>query len=102
MTWERHQDKIITKANRQLGMIRRTCYFIKNIAHKRSLNIAIVSSLFEHCGVVTAINKFEPIKKKAIIWIIADGNKEYSEQEYHSKLHKLELLPHHHFLLLES
>ena len=32
MTWERHHDKIITKANRQLGMIRRTCHSIKNIA----------------------------------------------------------------------
>ena len=32
MTWERHQDKIITKANRQhlfLGMIRRTYHFVK-------------------------------------------------------------------------
>ena len=65
--WETHQDK--TKANRQLGMIRRTCHFVKNIAQKRSLYIAIVKSLFEHCGeiwgptVVTTINKFEPIYK---------------------------------------
>ena len=29
MAWERHQDKIITKANRQLGMIRQTCHFVK-------------------------------------------------------------------------
>ena len=102
MTWEKHQDKIITKANRQLGMIRRTCHFVKNIAPKRSLYIAIVRSLFEHCGeiwglnVVTTIDKFEPIQKKAVKWILAEGNK-YSEEEYHSKLHKLELLPLHFF-----
>ena len=41
---------------------------------------------------VTAVNKFEPIQKKAVKWILAEGNKKYSEQEYHSKLHKLELL----------
>ena len=98
MTWERHQDNIITKANRQLGMTRRTCHFVKNIAQKRSLYTVIVRSLFEHCGeirgpnLVTIINKFEPIQKKAVKWILAEGNKKYSEQEYHSKLHKLELL----------
>ena len=68
----KQQDKIITKANRQLGLIRRTCHFIKNVTQKRSLYIAQVRSLFEHCGeiwgpnVVTAINKFEPIQKRAV------------------------------------
>ena len=108
MAWERHQDKIITKANRQLGMIRRTCHFVKNIAQKRSLYIAIVRSLFEHCGeiwgpnVVTTINKFEPIQKKAVKWILAEGNKKYSKQEYHSKLPKLELLPLHYFFAVKK
>ena len=87
-------------------MIRRTCHFVKNIAQKHSLYIAIVRSLFEHCGeiwglnVVTTINKFEPIQKKAVKSILAEGNKKYSEQEYHSKLHKLELLPLHYFVFL--
>ena len=40
-----------------------------------------------------AINKFEPIQKRAVKWILAEGKEKYSEQEYHSKLHKLELLP---------
>ena len=89
-------------------MIRQTCHFVKNIAQKRSLYIAIVKSLFEHCGeiwgpnVVTTINKFEPIQKKAVKWILAEGNKKYSEQEYHSKLHKLELLPLHYFFAVKK
>ena len=89
-------------------MKRRTCHFIKNIAQKRSLYIAIVRSLFEHCGeiwvpnVVTTINKFEHIQKKAVKWILAEGNKKYSEQEYHSKLHKLELLPLHYFFAVKK
>ena len=67
MSWGKQQDKIITKANRQLGLIRRTCHFIKNVTQKRSLYIALVRSLFEHGGeiwgpnVATAINKFETI-----------------------------------------
>ena len=108
MTWERHQDNIITKANRQLGMTKRTCHFVKNIAQKRSLYIAIVRILFEHCGeiwgpnVVTTINKFEPIQKKAVKWILVGGNKKYNEQEYQSKLHKLELLPMHYFFAVKK
>ena len=72
MSWEEQQDKIIMKASRQLGLIRRTCHFIKNIAQKHSLYIALVRSLLEHWGeiwgpnVVTAVNKFEPIQKKAV------------------------------------
>ena len=108
MSWEKQQDKIIMKANRQLGLIRRTCHFIRNITQKRSLYITLVRSLFEHCGeiwgpnVVTAVNKFEPIQKKAVNWILAEGNKKYSEQEYHSKLHKLELLPLPYFFAVKK
>ena len=50
MIWKKQPDKIIMKANRQLGLIRRTCHFIRNITQKRSLYIALVRSLFEHCG----------------------------------------------------
>ena len=89
-------------------MIRRICHFVKNIAQKRSLYIAIVRSLSEHCreiwgpNVATAIDKFKPIQKKAIKWTLAEGNKKYSEQEYHSKLHKLELLPLHYFFAVKK
>ena len=89
-------------------MIRRTCHFIRNVTQKHSLYIALVRSLFEHCGeiwgrnVVTAVNKFEPIQKKAVKWILAEGNKKYSEQEYHSKLHKLELLPLPYFFAVKK
>ena len=53
-------------------------------------------------NVVTTINKFEPIQKKAVKWILAEGNKKYSEQEYHSKLHRLELLPLHYFFAVKK
>ena len=81
---------------------------LKNIAQKCSLYIAIVRSLFEHCGEIwgpnlaTTINKFKPIPKIAVKWILAEGNKKYSEQKYHSKLHKLELLPLHYFFAVKK
>ena len=45
MSWEKQQDKIIMKANRQLGLIRRTCHFIRNITQKRSLVVYIWVSI---------------------------------------------------------
>ena len=70
LNWEPQQQYIISKASRQLGLLRRSCHFIKNCTQKRSLYITVVRSLFEHCGeiwtpnVVVAEQKFEPIRKK--------------------------------------
>ena len=33
MSWEKQQDKIIMKANKQLGLIRRTCHFIRSVLY---------------------------------------------------------------------
>ena len=89
---------MILKANRQLGLIKRACHFIKDVSQKRALYIALVRSIFEHCGeiwgpnTVTAKNKFEPIQMRAVKWVLGEINKSYSEQEYYNKLHDLELL----------
>ena len=32
LNWESHQDKILIKANRQLGLTKRTCFFVKNVS----------------------------------------------------------------------
>ena len=66
ITWDSHQNSIISKASRQLGL--QTCHFIKNQSQKRALYITLVRSLFEHCGeiwgpnAVVAQNQFEPIQ----------------------------------------
>ena len=68
LTRDSHHDFICKKASRQLGLLRRTCHFVKNPYKKRSLYIMIVRSLFEHCGELwapveyVAANKFEPIQ----------------------------------------
>ena len=78
LNWETQQDKILLKAKRQLGMTKRICYFVKNVSQKRSLYITLVRSLFKHSGEiwgpnpVIAKNKFEPLQKRAVKWILGE------------------------------
>ena len=50
ITWDSHQNSIISKVLRQLGLLKRTCHFIRNQSQKRALYITLVRSLFEHYG----------------------------------------------------
>ena len=86
----------------------RTCHFVKNYNQKRSLYMALIRSLFEHCGEIWAPNtiiagqNFEPIQKKAIEWILNERHKKYTKTEYINKLHKLDLLPMYNFFSLKK
>ena len=50
LNWDIHQATIFSKANKQFGLFMRTCHFVKNYNQKWSLNMALIRSLFEHCG----------------------------------------------------
>ena len=108
LNWESYQDKIILKANRQLGLTKRLCFFAKYVSQKRPLYITLVRSLFEHCGeiwspnAIIAKNKFEPLQKRAVTWILGDMTKKCNDQEYQRKLHKLDLLPIHDFFVVKK
>ena len=99
ISWDMQHNSVITKASRQLGLLMtmRTCHFVKNQNQKRTLYITLVKSLFEHCGeiwapnAVVAQNKFEPIQKRAVKWILGELNLKYNENEYISKLKLLDL-----------
>ena len=97
LTWDSHHDFICKKASRQLGLLCRTCHFVKNPNKKRSLYIMIVRSLFEHCGEIwapleyIAANKFEPIQKQAVKWITNKQSSFLNESEYCNALKKLDL-----------
>ena len=64
-TWHEHQQSIITKVSQMLGLTKRTCHFVTNYNRKRTLYLALVRSLFEHCVTVwrptetVNIDKFE-------------------------------------------
>ena len=45
-----HYEKLLTKANQQLGILKRTCHFVTNNNERRVLYLALVRSQFEHCS----------------------------------------------------
>ena len=99
-TFNEHCEQIISKANQQYGLIRRTCHFINDLKRKRILYLARVRSQFEHCSQVwrpnnkTMVDKFESIQKKSIKWILNEEEHSYhSLKVYHSKCKQVNLLP---------
>ena len=42
LKWQLHCERIISKASQKFGLLRRTCYFLKEKAKCRSLYIALV------------------------------------------------------------
>ena len=52
LSWNNHIDKITSKANRILGLIKRTCGRFKDVPTLRTLYLALVRSQLEFCSVV--------------------------------------------------
>ena len=100
LTWTEQCNFLYSKANRMLGLARRTCHFIKNFRKKRSIYLALVRSQFEHCstvwrpGTITSKNKIESIQKKAVKWILKKPmyNNSLSPPEYFTICKELNLL----------
>ena len=99
LTWTDHCNYLYSKANRNLGLLRRTCHFINNIRQRRNLYLALVRSQFEHCSSVwspsskVTMNKIEAIQKKCVKWILGEEFYSYTTETYFKKLKLLELLP---------
>ena len=99
LSWSKHQDLILSKALSQFNLLRRTCHFVKNSTKKRTLYLTIVRSLFEHCSSIwapslaTVTNRFEPLQKRCVKWILNEQFFSYSDSVYHTKLHELKIMP---------
>ena len=99
LNWKEHVFYICSKANRMLGLVKRTCHFVKNPSQKRALYVSLVSSQFNHCSSVwrpdsiVLLNKLERVQVKAIKWILSEWNTFYSNIEYFKKCKELDLLP---------
>ena len=71
LSWNNHIDKIASKANRILGLIKRTCRGLKDVPTQRTLYLALVRSQLEFCSVVWSpyqacnIMKLERIQRRA-------------------------------------
>ena len=99
LNWKEHVFYICSKANRMLGLVKRTCHFVRNSTQKRVLYLSLVSSQFNHCSSVwrpdsiALLNKIERFQVKAIKWILSEWNTFYSDVEYFKKCKELDLLP---------
>ena len=71
LSWNNHIDKITSKANKILGLIKRTCRGLKDVSTQRTLYLALVRSQLEFCSVVWSpyqasnIMKLEQIQRRA-------------------------------------
>ena len=95
-----HCERILSKAKQQLGMVRRTCYFVNDIKRRRALYLSLVRSQFEHCTPIwrptgkTMLQKFESLQKYCIKWILSEEYIRYNLNiTYIQKCRQVNLLP---------
>ena len=99
LSWSSQCDNLVNKANNQLALVRRSCYFILDYKQRRVLYLSLVRSIFEHCCQVWApqskksLNSFDLLQKRAVKWILKEQHMSYSDTEFLNKQHKLDLLP---------
>ena len=99
LSWNQHIFYLCSKANRMLGLVKRTCKFVKEHNQKRVLYLSLVSSQFNHCSPVwrpasvTLLNKIERVQVNAIKWILCEEGSTYTDLAYFKKCRELELLP---------
>ena len=69
LSWNAHVDKISSKANKILGLIKRTCRGLNDATTLRTLYCALVRSHLDYCTVVWSprcVDKLERIQRRAI------------------------------------
>ena len=92
-------DRLLSKANQQFGLTKRTCHFVNDTKRKRALFLSLVRSQFEHCSPIwrplnnTMAEKFECFQKKCIKWILSEEYVHYSHEIYIHKCRQVRLLP---------
>ena len=76
--WDDHQQKVLNKAHKMLGITKRTCHYIIDPRKCRSLYLSLVRSQFEHCSSIwrpnteTEILNFEKLQKKPLSGFLAN------------------------------
>ena len=99
LNWGDQCRMLLAKASSRLALIKRTCHFTTDKRQKRSLYLALVRSIFEHCSViwspqtVTLIDQFAAIQKRAVKWINGEPYTSYSDEVFINEQSKLSILP---------
>ena len=98
--FEEHITKILSKANQQFGLLKRTCSFVHDERRRRALYLALVRSQFEHCSQIwrpftkTQLDKMDAFQKRCIKWILDEEFTSYqSFENYTYKCRQLKILP---------
>ena len=93
-------ERLLSKANQQFGLTRRTCYFVNDLKRKRTLYLTLIRSHIEHCSPIwrpsstTMLNKFEGLQKRCVKWILSEEYLKYSSYvTYIQKCRQVDLLP---------
>jgi hypothetical protein len=97
LKWGAHILNMVAKANRMLGLLKRTCLSITNIRVRRSLFLTLVKSQLAYGSEVWCPSsrsqlskKIEGVQRRATLWIL--GIKR-GDMTYVERLIKLKLIP---------
>ena len=92
--------KILSKANQQFGLTKRTCSFVRDVKRRRSLYLTLVRSQFEHCSQIwrpstkSNLDKLDAFQKKCVKWILSEEFVNYHSYEtYLYKCRQVNILP---------
>ena len=93
-------ERVLSKANQQFGLTRRTCSFVSDCRRKRTLYLTLIRSQFEHCSQIwrptnkSSKDKFDAFQKKCIKWILSEEYiNYYSYDTYVRKCKQVDVLP---------
>ena len=76
LTWNTHIHAIIAKANKLLGLLKRTCPLLNDVSARRSLYLALVKSQLSYATKVWSPDKIalktqiERVQRRATRWIL--------------------------------
>ena len=96
LKWGPHIQKMVAKANRMLGLLKRTCLEITNVRVRRALFLTLVKSQLTYgsevwCPIsIYLCKKIEGVQRRATLWIL--GGKS-GEMTYVERLTELNLIP---------
>ena len=91
LSWNQHVDKITAKANRVLGLVKRTCRDLNDVDTMRTLYGSLVRPLLEYsCETWNPhtkrnIDKLDAVQRRATRWVTR------SDDDYDTRLSKLKL-----------
>ena len=96
LTWNTHIHSITAKANKLLGLLKRTCPLLNDVSARRSLYLALVKSQLSYATQVWSPDKIalktqiERVQRRATRWIL---KQRVGVMSYRDRLLTLKLLP---------